>query len=299
MIDLKEAFDRADSSEPGQRSANDHIAAGQVLVRRRRARIGLGAASVAVAGGVALSTINLSGSNGDDRPSAGTERTTAGGPASAPVDDEIPEIPVDDSGAAGQGPVWVDGDTGQLYRVDQTVKVTQYDDSIPILDPSSTEKVGEVTLVEYRFNGQREVLSAWQANGKPTATILHDDESFASTVRRLSAEPIYYSADDKSTFTHPFTMDLASGEIQPQHGSTVVQQAAAGVFSTTVFDGAAPTAAVVEFNGDRYFALVGMKTSGKDVIVGALAKPGQTFDEWLADVKGRMDSGEDLENEYY
>lgn len=303
MIDLKEAFERAESSEPTPATARDHLAAGQLLVRRRRARVSIGAASIAVAGGVALSAIGMPGNSDHERTGPDTSRwDTAERRDRSPREqgltpaDVVPNLPVLADPQPDAQPIEVDFDTGTFYRLNKRVRVLKYDESTPVLNGVSGKRIGKVVAVQYRYLAKTGVITTDIASNRVLSS-MSDTTSWRVTMNRLQRMPIYFSPPDGSTFVLPFGVDRTGG-IDPKFSARVVQEAEAGVFSTRIFDGAAPTFGEVRFHGRRYYAIVGYQSDLKDVIIGELPAPGQTLDEWLIDVKRRMDAGEDLQIGY-
>ncbi len=288
--DLDERFERAFADEPPPRPDAIRVAAGRRALRRRRVSAGLGAGALSVAVlGAAVAVV-------PHEPAApASQSSVATGPTRSPAGQDDPaDPPVKPSPYVKQGveavALWTDDD-GTLFRHDATVDLLSVEPVADIIGVDTGRPVGEVTRYIARWRGETAAYDFGTAQGRPVSGQLG-----GTALAKVDPydEPLYYWTDGRS---HEVFTDLTGitpdGRISPRFGAVVVQQGPAAVWDESRF-AARPSAGIVDFLGTRYYALVGYQPDEHDVGVAELAPAGRSLDQWVADVRDRMRSGEEL-----
>ena len=293
MINLDERFEQAWSDEPAAAAPTDFLTTAKRVRRRRRAGAGLATAAVV---GVLAGTLGVL-SQGDS-PAPAPNGAVAEQPSKAPSAPEpspdgypVKAWPPAAQGAKGEVQTWIDSD-GTIYRTSESVLVLNTTQVVPIFDAKTGEPVGHVEAIVSRQRGVDATLIAELVGGKLVSSYVQKEVTLGQLSDDLDLPRFeMVTADNGHTvFASPVGI-TGDGQLEPVTDQVeILQQGPAATFSTKRFDAGTPTAGIVEFHDRRYYAIVGYRADQHDVIHTELAH-GRSFEEWLAEVKERMDFG--------
>lgn len=289
MIDLDRQFEQAWAGEPLLPDPGTHLAAGKRRLRRRRVvttTLGSVAVVAVVAGGTALVG---GGTPRSAEPDFTSHSTSPPAAPKASLDDQYevrawpdPDVPA----------LPLSYDDHAVYRTDDSVHVEQRDGLI-VRDAVTGANVGDETFLQTTWKGKTDITYFDQVNG----TILESGSvpgDWQAVLDEADLRPTYYHhfPGGFELFTDPVGLDPASGAFTAKTGATIESErtAAAGEYSTKRFDSGPPHVGVVQIAGAKYYAIAGYRSGAKDVIWSEQAD-GRTLDEFLAEIKQRMDDG--------